>query len=324
MPSLASVPAFIKDAIDHELLRTADKIEYSIEKGEEMTTSYQFKPEGEDYYSQLHAMNKSYHQRAPEQAPGSNRKSRKGDFYGDTLNWDITGGDSGGEYSPSSPSLASNRKYTSSATSGGYREELIFSKSSQLPVTMSKHTIEYLDEHNNNDNGINQKFKSSGADIDRSSEWTDWYNREIAPAMERNSVDSSRQWQEWTKREVSTTTPISPFEERTITYQKEEGTSLLNPNAPVQKGPGSQVIKCETFEEETSEKTFTMPSPPPKEVVKSDSGYFDKFYLTRERARSNSPPAALRKSVNFGSVAEISTREQEFYPFRDAHQGKVS
>lgn len=59
------------------------------------------------------------------------------------------------------------------------------------------------------------------------------------------------------------------------------------------------------------------------------TGYFD-----RQRARSVSPvgnrnpieseQSEHKKTVIFGSVDEITNNEQEFYPFRDAHQGKVS
>jgi hypothetical protein len=65
-------------------------------------------------------------------------------------------------------------------------------------------------------------------------------------------------------------------------------------------------------------------------TMRSDAGdYFD-----RQRARSLSPSgnrrpvdadsSSQRKTIVFGSMDEIEQHAQEYYPYRDAHQGKVS
>lgn len=67
-------------------------------------------------------------------------------------------------------------------------------------------------------------------------------------------------------------------------------------------------------------------------LYRSSSGFDTNasFFGERQRARSLSPTGdsslddQRKKTVIFGSMEEIDTREQEYFPYRDAHQGKVS
>lgn len=60
------------------------------------------------------------------------------------------------------------------------------------------------------------------------------------------------------------------------------------------------------------------------ESMRNEAGdYFD-----RERARNNGTPLdgedSMKRTVIFGSLEELNNRDQEYFPYRDAHQGKVS
>lgn len=126
--------------------------------------------------------------------------------------------------------------------------------------------------------------------------------------------------------------------ERTVHYEKssrvlneEEMNALgLDPNV---FGPNSRTIMDEQEEETIETQVLKGGSRELEDIYNSmRTGAGD--YFDRQRARSLSPSgdrrpigtesSEQRRTVVFGSVGEIDKCEQEYYPYRDAHQGKVS
>lgn len=127
--------------------------------------------------------------------------------------------------------------------------------------------------------------------------------------------------------------------EKTVHYEK--SSRVLNENElnalgldPNVFGPNSRTMVDEQ-EEETMESEVLRGGARELEMLynsmRTDAGeYFD-----RQRARSLSPSGRRRLPIEdghseqkrtivyFGSMNEIDKCEQEYYPYRDAHQGKV-
>lgn len=126
--------------------------------------------------------------------------------------------------------------------------------------------------------------------------------------------------------------------ERTVYYEK--GTRVMNESEMEALGldssffaPNTQVSVDEQ-EAETIETSVLHGGARELDelysTMRSDAGE----YFERQRARSLSPSSSRRpveaesssqkKTIVFGSVDELDHHEQEYYPYRDAHQGKVS
>lgn len=121
--------------------------------------------------------------------------------------------------------------------------------------------------------------------------------------------------------------------ERTVHYEKasrimkESELEALGLD-PKLFGPNSNTNVNEQ-QEETIESSALSGSPEMfrqlYESMRNDAGqYFDD-----ERARSVGGipldgEESMKRTVIFGSLEELNNREQEYFPYRDAHQGKVS
>jgi len=126
--------------------------------------------------------------------------------------------------------------------------------------------------------------------------------------------------------------------ERTVHYEK--SSKVLNEeelNAmgldPEAFGPNTRTTMDEQ-EEETIETQVLRGGAKELEDIYNSMRTGAGDYFDRQRARSLSPSgdrrpidsesSEQRKTVVFGSMNEIDNCKQEYYPYRDAHQGKVS
>lgn len=129
--------------------------------------------------------------------------------------------------------------------------------------------------------------------------------------------------------------------ERTIHYEKssrifnEEELNALGLD-PKTFGPNSNTLVDEQEEETIETSILKANAQELEQLYQSMRNQEAGDYFDRQRARSLSPggrnrldkeeTSEQRRTVIFGSLEELNDdrTEQEFYPYRDAHQGKVS
>lgn len=123
--------------------------------------------------------------------------------------------------------------------------------------------------------------------------------------------------------------------ERTVHYEK--ASKVLNEHELADLGLDSQYFgpnsnaRVDEQEEETIETSVLKGGSRELEDLYNSMKLEGSDYFDRQRARSVSPDRhgleseqSQKRTVIFGSVDEVNNQEQEFYPYRDAHQGKVS
>lgn len=290
------IPPVIRESVDPDILNRAQSIEWSINRDT-----------GEDEHGYLDGSTGDYNRsKSPSQLAAA-RKARK-------IEWldDGAGRDSGFEYTPTSPSLG-----------GGKHSSSMRSISSLSHSEMSHNNLPPLDEAALEDFAATNTTRNTGS-MKRHPQ-----GQYPFPIYKVN--------QEQLEGDVVfEVAPRAKPGERTVHYEKssrvmneEELNALgLDPNF---FGPNTKTMMDEQ-EEELIETSVLKGGRRELESLYNSmrtdtSGYFD-----RQRARSVSPTGTRRpidseqsekKTVIFGSVDEID-REQEFYPYRDAHQGKVS
>lgn len=292
------LPPVIRESVDPDILNRAQSIEWSINRDT-----------GEDEHGYLDGSNEDY---LGSKSPGhlaAARKARK-------IEWldNGAGRDSGFDYTPTSPSLGGN---------GGKYSSSMRSISSLSHSDAGHNNLPPLDEMALEEFAAINTTKNTGS-------------------MKRHPQGQYpfpiyRVNQEQLEGDVVfEVAPHAKPGEKTIHYEKssrvmneEELNALgLDPNF---FGPNSKT-RMDEQEEEFVETSVLKGGRRELEhlynTMRTDTtGYFD-----RQRARSASPTGnrnlmdseqSERKTVIFGSCEEID-REQEFYPYRDAHQGKVS
>lgn len=289
------LPPVIRESVDPDILNRAQSIEWSINRDT-----------GEDEHGYLDGSNEDYHSSKSPSHLAAARKARR-------IEWldNGAGRDSGFEYTPTSPSLG-----------GGKHSSSMRSISSLSQSDIGHNNLPPLDEAALEEFAASNTTKNVGS-MKRHPQGLYPY-----PIYKVN--------QEQLEGDVVfEVAPRAKPGEKTVHYEKtsrimnqEELDALgLDPNF---FGPNTKTTMDEQ-EEELVETSVLKGGRRELESLYNSmrtdtSGYFD-----RQRARSASPTGrnpidseqSERKTVIFGSVDEID-REQEFYPYRDAHQGKVS
>lgn len=292
------LPPVIRESVDPDILARAQSIEWSINRDTGEDEHGYLDGSGEDYLSP---------KRAP-LPPGQQRKSRKIEWFDNNS----AGRDSGFDHTPISPSLGDHE--TISRRNGSLRS---VSSLSNQRVDLSP-----LDD-------TLGEFAAAGTTKNTGSMKRHPQGQYPFPIYKVN--------QEQLEGDVVfEVAPRAKPGERTVHYEKssrvvnEEDIDALGLD-PKLFGPNSRTTMDEQEEEliETSVlKGGRRELEDLYQSMRTDAGdYFD-----RQRARSASPvgnrnpieseSSEHKKTVIFGSVDEIN-REQEFYPYRDAHQGKV-
>lgn len=292
------LPPVIRESVDPDILNRAQSIEWSINRDT-----------GEDEHGYLDGSNEDY-RIGSKQSPthlAAARKARK-------IEWldNGAGRDSGFEYTPTSPSLG-----------GGKHSSSMRSISSLSHSDIGHNSLPPLDEH------ALEEFAATNTTKNTGSMKRHPHGQYPFPIYKVN--------QEQLEGDVVfEVAPRAKPGEKTVHYEKssrimneEELNALgLDPNF---FGPNTKTMMDEQEEELVETSVLKGGRRELENLYNSmrtdTTGYFD-----RQRARSVSPTGnrhaidseqSEKKTVIFGSVDEID-REQEFYPYRDAHQGKVS
>mgnify|MGYP000892091641 CR=1 FL=1 len=294
------IPPVIRESVDPEILNRARSIEWSIDRDTGDNEHGFLDGSNEDYLSSQNYLHKSH----ATQLPPMGRKSRK-------VEWSDNGGrDSGFERTPTSPSLYNGKQNLSHRSVSS----LSTTDNQQVDLTPLDESLDF---------GATNITRTTGS-MKRHPQGLHPY-----PIYKVN--------QEQLEGDVVfEVAPRAKPGERTVHYEKtsrvmnEQELNALGLD-PKFFGPNSHTMVDEQ-EEEMVETSVVKDGPREFEnmyrSMKTDaSDYFD-----RQRARSVSPTGnrvpiedeqrELKKTVIFGSVDGID-REQEFYPYRDAHQGKV-
>lgn len=301
------IPPVIRESVDPDILNRAKSIEWSINRDTGEDEHGFLDGSHEDYLSSQNILPKThgYDLHDP-------RKARKIEWF-DENNLG-TGRDSGFDYTPTSPSLNNNNnnkgysssmRSVSSSTFGEQRVDL-------APIS--------------NQDVVASNLRSTGS-MKRHPQ-----GQYPFPIYKTN--------QEQLEGDVVfEVAPRAKPGERTVHYEK--STKVLNEqemNAlgldPSIFGPNSKTTLDEQEEELIETSVLKGGKRELEELCRSmrtqEAG---NYFESRQRARSVSPSGRQnavdenseeRRVVLFGSVDELNNREQEFYPYRDAHNGKVS
>lgn len=295
------IPPVIRESVDPDILNRAQSIEWSINRDT-----------GEDEHGYLDGQN-GYHNLSP-----SARKSRK-------IEWCDSGQgrDSGFEYTPTSPSLGA-------PPYDGY------------DLQKYGHSMRSLSSLSGSDNGGQQQQQR--IDLSPLDDFGAGNTVSGVGTMKRHPQGQYpfpiyKVNQEQLEGDVVfDPAPRGKAGERTVHYEKasrvlnEEDLDALGLD-PKFFGSNSKTMMDEQEEELIETSVLKGGSKELEDIYNSmrvdTTGYFD-----RQRARSVSPVgnrnpiesehSEHKKTIIFGSVDEINNKEQEFYPYRDAHQGKVS
>lgn len=288
------IPPVLRESIDPDILNRAQSIEWSINRDTGENEHGFLDGSHEDYLSSQNLVQKSH---AGKLLPPSSRKSGK-------LEWmdHSSGRDSGYEYSPSSPSLGGKYSVSSQRVDLSPLEDTLDSS-----VSIG---------HQTNTTGSMKRHPQGQYPF---------------PIYKVNQSQLEGDV-------VFEAAPRAKPGERTVHYEK--SSSVMNEeqlNAlgldPNFFGPNSRTMMDEQ-EEELIETSVLKGGRRELEGIYNSMRTEAGDYFDRQRARSVSPSgnrypieaenSEQKRTVVFGSMEEINNREQEFYPYRDAHQGKVS
>lgn len=303
------IPPVIRESVDPDILNRAQSIEWSINRDT-----------GEDEHGYLDGSSEDYlnPKRAPLPPVAPQRKSRKIEWFDQN-----NGRDSGfDQYTPTSPSLGQSDSLGKQHGSSLRSISSLSAHNDQQHINMSP-----MNNNNYNTNplpaGMNTNTTGS---MKRHPKVAGQYPFPIYKVNQEQLVGDV----------VFEVAPRAKPGERTVHYEKSSrilNEEQLNALGLDQKffTPNSRTTMDEQEEEMVETSVLNGDKRELEELYQSmradPSGYFD-----RQRARSVSPSnrnpieteqSSLKKTVLFGSVDEINNREQEFYPYRDAHQGKV-
>lgn len=301
------IPPVIRQSVDPDILNRAQSIEWTINRDTGEDEHGFLDGSHEDYLTSQNLMPKSHgavHYGTNVSVSPANRKSRKMVEWYDS----VSGRDSGYEQTPTSPSLGAKQQMRSVSSLSGANERVDLS-----PLDDSN--LDFSASNKTNATGQMKRHPQGVYPF---------------PIYKVNQ----EQLQGDVFFEVA---PRAKPGERTVHYEK--STRVLNEeelNAlgldPKVFSPNSRTTMDEQEEETVETSVFKGGARELEDIYNSmrtdASDYFD-----RQRARSVSPvgnrnpieseSSEQKKTIIFGSVDEINTREQEFYPYRDAHQGKV-
>jgi hypothetical protein len=294
------LPPVIRESIDPDILNRAQSIEWSIDRDTGVKEHGFLDGSPEDPLSSQNLLPKTHGQL---HFGDQTRKSRK------MVDWceSVSGRDSGLEPTPISPSL------------GGGRTTVDSSMADLSPLDDALMPAEGEFAASNKSNMLGQMKR---------------HPQGISP------YPIYRVNQEQLQGDVYfEAAPRGQPGERTVHYEKT--TRVLNEEEmdalgldPKVFGPNSKTAvdeqEVETIETEVLKGGARELEDIYNTTIRSEAGeYFD-----RQRARSLSPSGSHRpmeaesssqkKTIVFGSMEEMEQHEQEYYPYRDAHQGKVS
>lgn len=293
------LPPVIRESVDPEILARAQSIEWTINRDTGEDEHGYVDGSHEDYLSAQNLLPKT-HGMLSSGNTSTGRKSRK-------IEWldEQNGRDSGYDATPTSPSLGNKLRSTSSLTYSNNQS------------TLDDPALDFAATGQTNATGQMKSFPRGQYPFPI-------YN--VNRAQLEGDV-------------VFEPAPRAKPGERTVHYEKssrilnEEELEAMGLNPKV-FGPNSRT----TMDEQEEEMIQTS-------IIKGGSRELEDFYnqhirndsdeyFERQRARSVSPTgnrnpiesssSEHKKTIVFGSIDEIDNREQEFYPYRDAHQGKVS
>lgn len=295
------LPPVIRESVDPEILARAQSIEWTINRDTGEDEHGYVDGSHEDYLSAQNLLPKT-HGMLPTDT-STTRKSRK-------IEWldEKSGRDSGYDATPTSPSLGKLRSTSSLTYSNDQRDRAHLADDPTLDFAATGQT---------NATGQMKSFPRGQYPFPI-------YN--VNQAQLQGDV-------------VFEPAPRAKPGERTVHYEK--SSRILNEEELEAMGLDPKVFGSNsrtTMDEQEEEMIQTS-------VMKGGSHELEDFfnehirndgdeYFERQRARSVSPTgnrnpiessaSEHKKTIVFGSVDEIDNREQEFYPYRDAHQGKVS
>lgn len=293
------LPPVIREAVDPEILNRAQSIEWSINRDT-----------GLDEHGYLDGTDEDYLRGPPQNVRGlppiQSHKSRKLDWHGSTQ----SGRDSGFDYTPTSPNL------------GGYQTD---TKRSATSLSSDRQRVDLSPLEESLDFGATNKVNSTG-------------QMKRFPQGQYPFPMYKVNQEQLEGDVVFEVAPRAKPGERTVHYEKssrvlnEEEMNALGLDANV-FGPNTRTM-VDDQEEETIETSVLKGGRRELEDLYNSMRIDKDGYFDRQRARSVSPNGSKnpieqesseqKKTVIFGSVDEINNRDQEFYPYRDAHQGKVS
>lgn len=311
------IPNKVRDLIDPELFRRAQSIEWSIDHDTGENEHGYLDGSHEDYLSGQNLLPKSHgnvHYGSQADSPGS-RKSRKMVEWADN----VSGRDSGLGQTPMTPSLGYTTKQQQQQQTVTSTRSLSSMSNADRQVDMSPlddSTLDFSAGNTTNSAGSMKRHPQGVYPF---------------PIYKVNQ----EQMQGDVFFEVA---PRAKPGERTVHYEKssrvlnEEEMNALGLDPKVFT-PNSRTTMDEQ-EEETIETSVLKGGARELEDIYNSMRSNAGDYFDRQRARSVSPvgnrnpieshSSEQKKTIIFGSVDEIDQREQEFYPYRDAHQGKVS
>lgn len=302
------IPPVIKESVDPEILNRARSIEWSIDRDTGENERGFLDGSHEDYLSSQNLMQKSHRQpsyTSPAEQLRAQQKARNIEWFDNN-----NGRDSGYDRTPTSPSLGRNF----GASTGSLR--------SGSNLSGQTGAMEPLDE------SLDEFATNTTNSVGRMKRHPQGQSPFPMYKVNQEQLEGDV---------VFEVAPRARPGERTVHYEKstrvvneEELNALgLDPNF---FGPNSKTTMNEQ-EEETIESSRLNGGARELEALynsmRGDAGdYFD-----RQRARSVSPDrqnpiesesSQMKRTVLFSSVDDLSNRDQEYYPYRDASQGKVS
>lgn len=278
------IPPVIRESVDPDILNRAQSIEWSIDRDTGENEHGYLDGGHEDYLSSQNLLPKSH----GDVHYGGNFKNRK------QIDWPeqpFSGRDSGLELTPTSPSILGAERTTDRA-------------------------LDFAAGNKTNTLGQMKRHPTGVSPF---------------PMYKVNQ----EQLQGDVYFEVA---PRAAPGERTVHFEKT--SRILNEREmdalgldPKVFGPNSRTAVHED-EEETVETSLLKGDARQLEEIFNSMRTGAGDYFEHQRARSLSPVAGRnpmnssesqhKKTVIFGSLEEIDRREQEYFPYRDAHQGKVS
>lgn len=288
------IPPAIRESVDPDILNRAQSIEWSIDRDTGENEHGYLDGGHEDYLSSQNLMPKSHgqlHYGQPQQI----RKSRKQVEWSENT---LSGRDSGFDATPTSPSL--------------------YNQKSSVDLSQLDQAAQLNFAAGNKTNTLGQMKRHP----------TGVYPFPIYKV-------NQEQLQGDVFFEVA---PRAAPGERTVHYEK--SSRILNQQEMDALGLDPSVFEpnSRTAVHEDEEETVET------SVLKGDARQLEEIYnsmrtgagdyFDHQRARSLSPSGSRnpmdnmsskqqKKTVIFGSMEEIDQREQEYFPYRDAHQGKV-
>lgn len=288
------LPPVIRESVDPDILNRAQSIEWSINRDVGEDEHGYMDGSHEDYLSSQNLMYKTHYGKLvpPGYETNTYKSSKQVEWFDQQKE---RGRDSGFDYSPTTPSIGRNES----------------SLSANQPVDLSP-----LDD-------VSNRNASELGSMKRHPQGQYPY-----PIYKVN--------QEQLKGDVFfEVAPRAQPGERTVHYEKstrilnEEELNALNLDSSY-IGPNSNAQIDEQEEEMIETSVLKGGSRELEDLYKSMRNPAGQ-YFDRERARSASPDHHRadfedhqKKTIVFGSVEEIDKHEQEYFPYRDAHQGKVS